>query len=371
MEGLNVPLPPEQDEEGAQSLQKLKKVSKRKIRAPIKKTVEVKNQFQPLAEMQTEENMATTAATTPSASTSTSKATPIIQENKIPPVVMDRERFTLQQPSPPPPTNRAEPEQTSHPSHLPPTTEKAAHAQHQDIPTPPSTDQSQLMVTLEAVADSLEQLWISYNFIDKTKGNPLCESYEESGWRLEATRKLPQLEKLDGEPVKAVFSSCKVSISKRKFHLIIPKLDFGTLKQVADLSSNYLPLSPTRGDCLKGNSPSCDRSHRCFEIDQHSRQYTAHYVNQQQDPIIVSLPATDLLRRVDLGAAIDRLTREVAAVKAQKGTRTSQREKGSSSRNQRSSRSKSRRRLCFYHEQFKEETACRQPRYWKPTRASN
>nr|XP_024219776.1 dynein light chain 1, axonemal-like [Halyomorpha halys] len=93
---------------------------------------------------------------------------------------------------------------------------------------------------LEAVGDSLEQLWISYNFIDKTKGigtlrnlkvlymsnnlikewsefqklqecqelkeltfmgNPLCESYEESGWRLEATRKLPQLEKLDGEPV--------------------------------------------------------------------------------------------------------------------------------------------------------------------------
>ncbi|BES91405.1 Dynein, axonemal, light chain 1 [Nesidiocoris tenuis] len=93
---------------------------------------------------------------------------------------------------------------------------------------------------LEAVSDTLEQLWISYNLIDKMKGigalkklkvlymtnnlikdwgeyiklqecpelrelafvgNPLCETVEEGMWRSEAARRLPQLEKLDGEPV--------------------------------------------------------------------------------------------------------------------------------------------------------------------------
>ncbi|KAL1129542.1 hypothetical protein AAG570_012487 [Ranatra chinensis] len=93
---------------------------------------------------------------------------------------------------------------------------------------------------LEPVAETLEQLWISYNFIDKMKGigalrklqvlhmsnnlikdwgeyqklqecpelkellftgNPLCEGLEEAIWRIEATRRLPQLENLDGEPV--------------------------------------------------------------------------------------------------------------------------------------------------------------------------
>lgn len=92
----------------------------------------------------------------------------------------------------------------------------------------------------ECVADTLEELWMSYNFIEKLKGinvlkklrvfylsnnlvkdwvefnrlqevttleellfvgNPLCESMEESVWKVEATKRLPFLKKLDGEPV--------------------------------------------------------------------------------------------------------------------------------------------------------------------------
>jgi len=32
-------------------------------------------------------------------------------------------------------------------------------------------------------------------------GNPLCESMEESVWKVEAAKRLPFLKKLDGEPV--------------------------------------------------------------------------------------------------------------------------------------------------------------------------
>ncbi|XP_049817507.1 dynein axonemal light chain 1-like isoform X2 [Aethina tumida] len=95
---------------------------------------------------------------------------------------------------------------------------------------------------LESLGDTLEQLWISYNYIEKVKGvqmlkklkvlyisnnlikewpefmklnelpqledllfvvqgNPLYENYEESTWKVEAARRLPNLKKLDGEPV--------------------------------------------------------------------------------------------------------------------------------------------------------------------------
>ncbi|XP_022913968.1 dynein axonemal light chain 1 [Onthophagus taurus] len=93
---------------------------------------------------------------------------------------------------------------------------------------------------LEGVGDCLEQLWISYNFIEKVKGinvlrrlkvlymsnnlvkewgefnklqdlpvleellfvgNPLYDNMEESNWKIEATKRLPNLKKLDGEPV--------------------------------------------------------------------------------------------------------------------------------------------------------------------------
>lgn len=90
------------------------------------------------------------------------------------------------------------------------------------------------------MADTLEELWMSYNFIEKLKGinvlkklrvfylsnnlvkdwvefnrlqevttleellfvgNPLSESMEESVWKLEAAKRLPFLKKLDGETV--------------------------------------------------------------------------------------------------------------------------------------------------------------------------
>ncbi|CAG9761895.1 unnamed protein product [Ceutorhynchus assimilis] len=93
---------------------------------------------------------------------------------------------------------------------------------------------------LEGVADTLEELWISYNLIEKVKGaqvlkrlkvlyignnmikewsefvklqelpcleeilfvgNPLYDSMEEAVWKVEAIKKLPNLRKLDGEPV--------------------------------------------------------------------------------------------------------------------------------------------------------------------------
>ncbi|KAG1971518.1 dynein light chain 1, axonemal [Pimephales promelas] len=94
---------------------------------------------------------------------------------------------------------------------------------------------------LEAVGDTLEELWISYNLIEKLKGihvmkklkvlymsnnlvkewgeflkmadlpslvdlvfvgNPLEEKYAAEGnWIEEATKRLPKLKKLDGNPV--------------------------------------------------------------------------------------------------------------------------------------------------------------------------
>ncbi|XP_066152650.1 dynein axonemal light chain 1 isoform X1 [Euwallacea fornicatus] len=93
---------------------------------------------------------------------------------------------------------------------------------------------------LEGVAETLEELWISYNFIEKVKGiqvlkklkvlyignnmikdwseyvkfqdlpcledllfvgNPLYDSMEESVWKQEAIKRLPNLKKLDGDPV--------------------------------------------------------------------------------------------------------------------------------------------------------------------------
>ncbi|GLH10310.1 Dynein assembly factor 1, axonemal homolog [Gryllus bimaculatus] len=93
---------------------------------------------------------------------------------------------------------------------------------------------------LESLGDTLEELWISYNLIEKIKtvnffkklrvlymsnnivrdwsefmkfqeipnleellfvGNPLYDSMEEAAWRTEAIKKLPNLKKLDGEPV--------------------------------------------------------------------------------------------------------------------------------------------------------------------------
>ncbi|XP_021920030.1 dynein light chain 1, axonemal-like isoform X2 [Zootermopsis nevadensis] len=93
---------------------------------------------------------------------------------------------------------------------------------------------------LESVGDTLEELWISYNLIEKVKGvsvlkklkvlymsnnlvkdwaefnklqdlpsledllfvgNPLYDSLDEATWKTEACKRLPNLKKLDGEPV--------------------------------------------------------------------------------------------------------------------------------------------------------------------------
>ncbi|XP_077272023.1 dynein axonemal light chain 1 isoform X2 [Temnothorax americanus] len=93
---------------------------------------------------------------------------------------------------------------------------------------------------LEPLSDTLEELWISYNCIEKMKGiqamrnlrvlymsnnlvrewnefvrlqelanlrdlvyvgNPLYESLEVEQWRVEVARRLPNLEKLDGDPI--------------------------------------------------------------------------------------------------------------------------------------------------------------------------
>ncbi|CAH1998643.1 unnamed protein product [Acanthoscelides obtectus] len=93
---------------------------------------------------------------------------------------------------------------------------------------------------LEGVADTLEELWISYNLIEKVKGcqvlkklkvlyignnmikewgefikfqdmpaledilfigNPLADNMDEALYRNEALKRLPNLKKLDGEPV--------------------------------------------------------------------------------------------------------------------------------------------------------------------------
>ncbi|KAB0405579.1 hypothetical protein E2I00_007469, partial [Balaenoptera physalus] len=66
----------------------------------------------------------------------------------------------------------------------------------------------------EAVGDTLEELWISYNFIEKLKGihvmkklkilymsNNLVKDWEkhsaEGNWIDEATKRVPKLKKLD------------------------------------------------------------------------------------------------------------------------------------------------------------------------------
>ncbi|KAJ9590086.1 hypothetical protein L9F63_016792 [Diploptera punctata] len=82
---------------------------------------------------------------------------------------------------------------------------------------------------LENVSETLKELWISYNLIEKLKGvsvlknlrvlyfahnlelpkledllfvgNPLYDSMEEAMWRIEASRRLPNLTKLDGDPI--------------------------------------------------------------------------------------------------------------------------------------------------------------------------
>ncbi|XP_011505068.1 PREDICTED: dynein light chain 1, axonemal-like [Ceratosolen solmsi marchali] len=93
---------------------------------------------------------------------------------------------------------------------------------------------------LEILGDTLEELWISYNAIEKMKGvtalrnlrvlymsnnlvrewneftrlqelpnlqdlvfsgNPITETLELEQWRVEVTRRLPNLAKLDGEPL--------------------------------------------------------------------------------------------------------------------------------------------------------------------------
>ncbi|XP_014298243.1 dynein axonemal light chain 1-like [Microplitis demolitor] len=93
---------------------------------------------------------------------------------------------------------------------------------------------------LEPLAETLEELWISYNSIEKMKGiatmknlkvlyisnnlvkewnefmrlqelmnlrellfvgNPLCEGVEVDLWRVDISKRLPSLEKLDGEPL--------------------------------------------------------------------------------------------------------------------------------------------------------------------------
>ncbi|XKL62469.1 hypothetical protein PGB90_002302 [Kerria lacca] len=93
---------------------------------------------------------------------------------------------------------------------------------------------------LDAVADTLEELWISYNFIEKLKGidvlkklkvlymsnnlvkewsefnklqecpcledllfvgNPIHDNTDENEWKLEVHKRLPNLKKLDGEPI--------------------------------------------------------------------------------------------------------------------------------------------------------------------------
>lgn len=99
---------------------------------------------------------------------------------------------------------------------------------------------------LEAVGEHLEELWISYNMIEKTKGvnmlkalkvlyignnlirdwvefnrfqeipnledllfinNPLWESMDNEAWRAQATRRLPNLKKLDSIPIVYAFKS--------------------------------------------------------------------------------------------------------------------------------------------------------------------
>ncbi|BFG06279.1 dynein light chain 1 axonemal [Drosophila madeirensis] len=93
---------------------------------------------------------------------------------------------------------------------------------------------------LEAVAETLEELWLSYNLIEKIKGlttlkclkvlyisnnlikdwsefnrlaeiesledlvvvgNPLSEGLDDASWRVECIKRLPTIRKLDGEPV--------------------------------------------------------------------------------------------------------------------------------------------------------------------------
>ena len=103
---------------------------------------------------------------------------------------------------------------------------------------------------LEAIGDHLEELWISYNQIEKIKGvnvlkalkvlymgnnlvkewsefnrlqeipnlqdllfinNPICENMDTESWRIQVTRRLPALKKLDSIPIVYVIYFNRVS----------------------------------------------------------------------------------------------------------------------------------------------------------------
>lgn len=59
------------------------------------------------------------------------------------------------------------------------------------------------------LSNNLVKDWVEFNRLQEVTtleellfvGNPLCESMEESVWKLEAAKRLPFLKKLDGEPV--------------------------------------------------------------------------------------------------------------------------------------------------------------------------
>ncbi|XP_033212438.1 dynein light chain 1, axonemal-like [Belonocnema kinseyi] len=106
---------------------------------------------------------------------------------------------------------------------------------------------------IEALGDTLEELWISYNLIEKMKGinamknlrvlymsnnlvrewnefsklqelpslrellfvgNPMCDGVESEGWRMEVARRLPNLDKLDGEPIIRSEDGMQVQVNK-------------------------------------------------------------------------------------------------------------------------------------------------------------
>lgn len=102
---------------------------------------------------------------------------------------------------------------------------------------------------LEAIGDHLEELWISYNLIEKIKGvsvlkalkvlymgnnlvkdwaefirlqeipnlqdllfinNPICENMDAESWRAQVVKRLPALKKLDAIPI--VYAMCSLFI---------------------------------------------------------------------------------------------------------------------------------------------------------------
>uniref|UniRef100_A0A182Q3C2 NXF1/2/3/5-like leucine-rich repeat domain-containing protein n=1 Tax=Anopheles farauti TaxID=69004 RepID=A0A182Q3C2_9DIPT len=112
---------------------------------------------------------------------------------------------------------------------------------HLQFRWPPIEKMDGTLGTLEVVGDTLEELWISYNLIDKLKGveslrklkvlymannsvrdwgelaklqaisgtledlvfagNPLVENLDETAYVREVTKRLPTLKKLDGVPM--------------------------------------------------------------------------------------------------------------------------------------------------------------------------